>query len=105
MIKYFCDICDKEITIPKDRVTLSIKCPDIFGDERYIKKQAHKQCAVNYIGVRHVATDSDEMLVKDLISKEQLTRNTSEKQLNAVSSLHKARQTIYDTIYSPTCKK
>lgn len=53
MIKYYCDICGKEIT--EGRVRAELRCNVIPSSSRTVEMYLHKQCAIDFIGKDRIA--------------------------------------------------
>lgn len=53
MIKYYCDICGKEITDGK--VFARFYCSVVPGYSKDIQMELHKECAINFIGKQVIA--------------------------------------------------
>ena len=55
MIKYYCDMCGKEIN-SVDLIQIKIRCHKLVGI-RDVVKVMHKNCAVEFIGKEYVEAE------------------------------------------------
>jgi len=55
MIKYYCDMCGKEIN-SVDLIQIKIRCHKLVGI-RDVVKVMHKDCAIGFVGLENVEAE------------------------------------------------